>query len=102
MISVFKVGILRDLTTGDMEGVLILQLPSGEEVPCAIAVDDAQVLLTLEEEVFVTEALKDALTEDLPEVSPLGPLNPMDKRAHAVPVRDGYGDLPSGPKVKVP
>ena len=101
MIRVFKVGILRDLTTGDMEGVLVLQLPSGEEVPCAIAVDDAQVLLTLEEGIFITEA-EGTPSGDSSDLGSLEPLSPMDKRAHAVPVRDGYGDLPSGSKVKVP
>lgn len=102
MIRVLKVGILRDLTTDEMEGVLVLLLPSGEEIPCAVAVDDAQVLLALEGEALPQAGADAVCPEDYSEEDALGPLNPNDKRAHAVPTQDGYGDFPAGPKVKVP
>ena len=107
---VSKVGVLRDMVTGELEGVLILSLPDGEEIPCGIAVDDAQALLSLDwggegvEDPDDVERLPPMPAPAPPASDPLGPINPADRRAHAAPAPggDGYGFDPARAKVKIP
>ena len=106
---VSKVGVLRDMVTGELEGVIILSLPGGEEIPCGIAVGDAQALLSIDWAGEVPEVPEGVAPVPPPPPAPPadpedldGPMDPNDKRAHSVPGDDGYGFVSTGTKVKVP
>lgn len=108
MILVSKVGILRDAQTGELEGVLILRFANGAEFPCATAVEDAEALLAMDYPELENVEGAEGQVSAAPEVSQgpegpesLGPINPEDRRAHAVPAPGGAG-VSTGTKVKVP